>query len=873
MNASFRLALSALLLCVSLLTGCGEDRPPLAPPTPLPPGPPTPGRCVVDQDCPDPALFFCNRATSACEPACRTQVDCSAERRGAYRLEACDSNPLGCRCDNNRCVGALCSADAECAGGGQVCRDGQCVAPPATSSVAACRVVPDLVTGREGTQVRFDVLAVGASGQPVVLAAGTSWAAATGAVQGGGTGASATFTLGAPTAEAVEAVEARVGPISCRARVRVLGAVPVGKVRAVVTDELTGRPVPDAVVVTADAEGTTTGSARTDASGVALVDALAGEGSVSVFHEDHGYLTVAHEGPAGPSDLALPVRRNPTDRYGGYLGSFRNVPTGQELHLGVAGLSAPDAVSDLSASLLVGPTRTVSFDLGGQTREVTLPAGAYAVLGSQVLQTEVSARGLSGVCDARLAGVTDAEAEMALGACGTRTAWALAGDIPLNELPPSLLTGGAVDMNQLLAQILPLLRRFSSSVVRDVQFRLSETPGVSTGEPDFSNQTHFARVEHDFQQMPLGFHFAVRVPELPRYRGVWMDSAFVLGAAQVPGRGSVPLGLGLAVNTNPADPNTDTQAGLPAPGLVSVRMAPTHHGLEGNPYALILMASSSAAANDASAGLASSVLVHRLVGGKLPFDPRGNTPVAVQAAFLPAPEGARYNYTREAYRGLFGRQLRFVTAPELPGATVLRAAFTNRSEHRWVVLMDPARATTGVRLPLPPAGFADRTYFGDVEGTRSPLSVQALVLRAGGAVLDLKGLVAADGADLERLGELATAYSALDYGRPQVAWVTPAEDGQSVARGSSVKVLVSRFRLGSAFTDDGYVKLTFVGGTGCEGEVVSGTVDVSQGRGEVDLKLPAGCSGSGVQLTSTLVDPEGVPLNPSVRSTRSVTIP
>jgi hypothetical protein len=585
---------------------------------------------------------------------------------------------------------------------------------------------------------------------------------------------------------------------------------------------------------------------------VALVDALAGEGSVSVFHEDYGYLTVAHEGPAGPVDLALPVRRNPTDRYGGYLGSFRNVPTGQELHLGVAGLSAPDAVSDLSAALLVGPTRTVDFTFNGQTRQVTLPAGAYAVLGDQVLQTEVSARGLAGVCDARLVGVTDAEAEMALGACGTRTAWALAGDIPLNELPPSLLTGGVVDQNQLLAQLLPLLRRFSSSVVRDVQFRLKETD-VSSGEPDFSNQTHFARVEHDFQQMPLGFHFAVRVPELP-------------------GRGSVPLGLGLAVNTNPADPNTDTQAGLPGPGLVSVRMAPTHHGLEGNPYALILMASSSAAANDASAGIASSVLVHRLADGKLTFDPRGNSPVAVSGSFLPAPEGARYNYTREPYRGLFGRQLRFVAAPELPGATVLRAAFTHRSEHRWVVLMDPAKATTGVRLPVPPTGFEDRTYFGDVAGTRSPFSVQALVLRSGGSALDMKGLVTADGADLERLGELATAYSALDYGRPQVGWVTPAEDGQSVARGTTVKVLVSRFRLGSAFTDDGYVKLTFAGGTGCEGQEVLGTVDVSQGRGEVDLKLPAGCSGSGVQLIATLVDPEGVPLNPPVSSTCSVTM-
>jgi hypothetical protein len=658
--------------------------------------------------------------------------------------------------------------------------------------------------------------------------------------------------------------------------VLVLGAaVAAGQMRAVVTDELTGRPIPDAVVMTADGLGAVTATARTDESGVAKLAALTEVGSVSVFHADFAYLTVAHEGSGGSRDLALPLRRNPTDRYGGVKGTFLDMPTTQDMHAGLSGLSSPDAVSEVSASLLVGPTRRVNFTWGGQAREATLPAGAYVVLpGTTLAATDVSARGLAGVCDVAT--------EMAAGACGTRTAWALGGDIPPNALSPGVLTGGSVDVGPLLAQTIPLLRTFSSSVVRDVRYSLKTTPGAGTGAPDYGDQSHFARVDHDFksdQSMPLGFQFALRVPALPKYRGQFMDSAAVLGAARVPGRGVVPLGLGMASNTNPADPNTDTQAGLPAPGLVSVRMAPTHHGLEGSPYDLMITASSSVESNDATAGAASSVLIHRTLE-KLPFDPKGSAPVVVNGPFPPVPEGFRYNYTREPGGGLEGRQLRYVLGPEalaLPASTVLRAVFTNRAEHRWVVLLDVARATTGVRLPLPPEDFEDRTYDGDVVGSRAPWGMQALAVRRtgtlAGALLDLNGLVEADGVDLNRLGELTVAYSALEYGRPLVTWVEPAEDGQSLARGSKVKVRVRAFRVGSnPVEDEGSVRLTFAGGTGCEGEEVRGYVVDSQGRGEVELPLPGACTGTGVQLTATLVDTGGTALNPPVTSTRTLTL-
>jgi hypothetical protein len=878
MNPPLRQALCAVLvLCTSLLwSGCSPALEEL--PDPAEPTPNEPGLCQVDQDCPDPGLFFCDTVTSRCLAACRTQEDCTAAKRGAYRLAKCDGSPLGCRCDNNRCEVALCSADAECAAAGKVCRDGQCVQAPEASAATACRVTPDFVIGREGTSARFSVLAMDAAGRPVVVPAGATWTAMGGSVRGSGSGVNASFVLSAPSQEPREAVVARVGNATCTARVVVLEAmVPPGQLRAVVTDEQTGRPIADAVVVTADAQGAVKATARTDASGVALLAALEEVGSVSVFHAEYGYLTVGHEGAGGSKDLALPLRRNPADRYGGYKGTFLHMPETVDMHAGLTGLSSPDAVSELSASLLAGQTRRVRFTSGGQQREVTLPAGAYVVLPGTTLEAkDVSAQGLAGTCDAALTGVTNPEEAMVAGECGTRTAWALGGDIPLTALPP---VTGTVDVGQWLAQTIPLLRTFSSSVVRDVQFRLKETPRTGTGAPDYGDQAHFTGLDHDFakgQSMPLGFQFAVRVPALPKYREGWMDSAAVMGAARVPGRGVVPLGLGMGANTSPADPNTDTQAGLPGPGLVSVRMAPAHHGLEGSPYDLILTASSSAAANDVTAGAASSVLIHRTLE-KLPFDPKGGAPVTVEGPFLPVPEGFRYNYNLEAGGGLEGRQLRFILSPEamkLPVATVLRAVFTNREEHRWVVLMDVGRASTGVRLPVPPAPFEDRTYYGDVTGSRSPFGMQALVTRrtgtSAGAVVDLHGLVEADGVDLEHLGELTVAYSALDYGRPLVTWVTPAEDDQSVPEGSKVEVRVLAFRVGSGNQDDGYVTLTFKGGTGCEGRVARGQVVSAQG--EVELLLPGGCTGTDVRLTATLVDPEGNALRPAVTSTRALKI-
>ena len=854
MNSPRLLARCAMLVCcavvglVACAGGLDVDVPDPSLPTEEPPG-----TCQVDQDCLDPNLFFCDTARARCQAACRTQEDCTAARRGAFRIAACDANPLGCRCDNSQCVEALCSADAECAGSRQVCRDGRCAPEPAAARARSCEVTPDYVVGRVGATVGFSVLVRDGSGGALVVPSGEEWTALDTSVRR--EGGRASFVLEAPTAEALESVRARVGEATCTARVRVLEAqVPPGRLRAVVTDELTGRPLPGAVVVVADALGDTRETGATDEEGEVLLGALTEAGSVSVFHADFGYLTVAHAGAEGPTDLVLPLRRNPADRIGGALSSFAQVATGPELHAGLAGLSAPDAVTDLTAPPLLAPVRRHTFWVEGQSRVVALPAGGYAVLPDSTLrETDVQARGLAGVCDASWPEDSSPEEATRRGTCGVRTAWALGGDIAPSVLPRG--AGGVVDVGPLLARTVPQLRTFSSSVVRDVRFSL-EAPGSE----------RFVPVEHGFQPergLSLGFAFALRVPALPRYRGVFLDSVAVLGVARVPGRGLVPLGLGFGVNTTPADQNTDTQPGLSSPGLVSVRMAPTHHGLEGSPYTLLLSAYPTSEAGGAEA---SSVLVHR--GPEtLPFDPRGNAPVGVSGPFLAVPEGARYEPG-----GAEKRRLRFVSAPELPAGVVLRAVFTDGAQRRWSVLLDAARALEGVRLPVPPAPFEDRTYLGDHLGSRAALSMQALDLRQSGSsegeVLRLEEVMTARSVDLARLDEVVVAWSALNSVWPRVDWVEPAEDGQRVARGARVKVRVSSFRVGQDALAEGAVRLTFEGGQGCEGQVVLGSTLDAQGRGEVELALPEACSGSEVRLTAALVDPGGAALSPPTESAR-----
>jgi hypothetical protein len=374
----------------------------------------------------------------------------------------------------------------------------------------------------------------------------------------------------------------------------------------------------------------------------------------------------------------------------------------------------------------------------------------------------------------------------------------------------------------------------------------------------------------DFRQVPLAFPFVARVPPLPRYRDSYLPRALVVGSVSAPGRGLVPLGLGAAINANPVDPNTDTQPLLSSPGYVRVRMAPAHHGLEGQPYRLMAIASSGALGGEEPVGQATSAVMAPL--DALRFDPEGTQPVTIADAFLPIPEGAHYNFDAAPWHDLLPREWRMDTL--VPGATLLRASFTNGAGRRWTVWMDGRRAVSGVRLPVPPSGMEDRTFQGDTEGSRASLSVEALsVATPEGRSLSLSALAESGGFAPEPLAAATRATSSLNHGRPQLSWLAPFE-GALVPRGSTVHVQVDGFQVGKDALkgDEGGVMLTVRdGGPACDGLQVRTQV-LTSARVAL-LRLPDVCSGPEVKLVVSLVDLLGVPLRPAISTALTVRVP
>jgi hypothetical protein len=724
-------------------------------------------------------------------------------------------------------------------------------------------VTPSFVIGRPYTRVRFDVEVRGAENKPLVLAEGITWAAATKEVTGAGEERSAIFTLETPGEAA--AVEARIANTTCKAHVVVLppkGAPEM--VRVVVTDDLTGRPVMGATVATASAQGSITYSSQTDPHGVAFVP-VTGEVSLTVFHVNYGYLTLArYDTSKGSQDVLLPLRRNPVDLDGGASGTFVNLPPSKELLLGIAGLSPPALGLDLDERQLSASSNLTTLSLLGKEHDVSMPAGAYLSLHSQVIQEEYAAPGAAGGCDTSAAGISEPEEARHASTCGRRIGWALAGELPLTDLklePSAQGFDPTLSFAQVVALKPSLLRRFRSSVMHDVEFQLKPVRWDTNGFMFLRNHAHYTPgTDHDFQQtLPLRFEFHVNVPELPWYNGAPLTDVMIQAGADVAGQGMVPLGMGFAANRG-ASPRAH------------VHMAPAHHGLEGSPYRLLVIASSKVSLGQNADGTATSIVIEPPRRG-IRFDPRIGKPLELSRGFLPIPENARYNFHPIPSRGLQGREFRFLRAPKPNDATLVRVRFTNAKSHSWTVLMDPQDAAAGFRLPKPPAPFEDRTRYGDKNDSRASLLVQMLAVHdEDGATLGPVTMIEAKHTSLAHLFEFTDALSQLNYDRPDVKFVMPRPMDGSVPRGSFVTVRVTDFRVNSEPSEEGFVLLSFEGGTGCEGKTVLEKVDNSLEYSDVTLDLPKDCAGTDVYLTATLVDSSKVPLSPLVSSSRFLII-
>jgi len=856
-----------------------------------------PDECFEDVDCPDPRFFFCNTTTSKCEPSCRTKSNCTAAERGEYKLDECEVG-LGCQCDEQKCVPGLCGSDSDC-GTTNVCRNGACVAPPGPGDVDHCLIVPDKAVLKGGTTQRFTAFAFNATNDPLIPKEGATW---TGGMVAPATGNSTVLT--APMAPGMTTLTATFGMKTCTATIEALDpAVAATELAVVVTDELTGRGIPGATVVVSDP---TTGAqiamgGPTPANGYLKLTPVAGaEVNVTVFSSQYNYLTIANYDMTGSRFVSMVLRRHQNDKYGGQKGTFTGVPMTSNVHAALSGMSIAGSITDLSLAQLLGNTVPTDVKIGNAVDQkgVPLPAGVYLGFSDTNIKTQVSAQGLAGVCGAGKGG----ETAILAGTCGTRTGWALAGDVPLGDLPIDAFAGGTenIKFDVVLARVLPIFRKFNSSIVRDVEFSLKNTPVDQNGAPQFNDAgtEDFTEKNHSFAApgaVPLAFNFVNKIPDLPTYRGTPVDGVVLLGGANVPGRGVVPLGLGVALNTaTPVDNKTDPVMGIPAgAGHAQLRMAPTHHGIEGSEYGVLALGVSFKAFTDSSAGIATSGIFVRPPANKLVFDPTGATPanildMGVTGGFPKMPEGAKYNYATAAINTVPGRSFRIPGFTQTGNATTaIRVAFTDAFEHRWVVLADPAKALAtgcgagtcpGFTLPAAPGGTTDRTFANAAGTTRSQMLVQTIRLAADplgapATTLSYRNLVEASNTRADRLTEFTTAFSFIDYARPEISWKTPNSGMTGVMAGSNMVLVVDNFRVGGTTAEDGYVKVTLTGGTAmCQPAMdAESKMYSAMDKGEVSVALPAGCTGM-VTATAKLVDFNGADLNPPVTSTRGFTI-
>ena len=174
---------------------------------------------------------------------------------------------------------------------------------------------------------------------------------------GSSSGPSATFTLAALAAASDEASRRAWDGDLPRAGGGAARGVRPDQVRVLVTDELTGRPLRGRVVAVADVAGGITSTGGTDEGGVATVHGQ-GPGEHPAFHADYGYLTLAHYDRRRARGMCC-CRCGATrwSLYGGAKGTFRDLPSTSNLHLGFAGLSMPGLGLELAPSSCRAPRR------------------------------------------------------------------------------------------------------------------------------------------------------------------------------------------------------------------------------------------------------------------------------------------------------------------------------------------------------------------------------------------------------------------------------------------------------------------------------------------------------------------------------------
>lgn len=734
-----------------------------------------------DENCSaDTSKYICD-AYNACQQICSGNADCTSPQI----------------CDLGQCVNPTCGSAADCSAG-QLCIAGKCSAPPAP---ATCRIEPKrpYVTTGKHTQLMVTGLDTGGNAS-ATLAGDWTWTVKTGTsvtVAAGGvvTGVSG----GTSTVQAAH----KTGT-TCTVDVTGLGAGgDATHARVLVVDEQSGLPIVGAQVVSSDAaSGALKENKATDSSGTATVD-VSGGGTVvvSVFADSYEWISVAG---ATKHDLYFPLRRvipeGASAIGGGFRGSYTDynsdgtvksssVPA-SNLRLGIAGTSVPSSLIDLNLSVLVGPgiptniaiankifpvPSGIALGLGGDW--YTGVTGEHPPGGSTSGDGQFAALGVPGEC-------SDATGEAAA-TCGLRSAWALAGTVKTQDALDAFGNGSTsnLDIGSIVGKLLPYFEKFRSAVQTNIEFKLKSyvqvtdptDPTKKLNLPQFKDNDAFPSKTATFADpnrfKRLSLNPYMKLPKLPQADVActalpcktgaaltadnYLQGALILAGTIVPQQGMVPLGLTAGVDKKD---NKDTPDGVVndagtttgAKGVLSLRLASPHSGVEGNPLLGVALALSFDSLGSSGGRLATSGLVRfwkddEKITAKSTYE--------MGSAFLGFADNIAVDATTRAMD---------LSAASLPTGAVLRIRVQN-SAGSWY-LYYPAGAT--VKFPTPPAPLVDRLS-NPADGSHPnpwvKILSQAMVLQTPtGTPISLDDLWEFNDTNADKLGYYMTSFSAIE---------------------------------------------------------------------------------------------------------------